>query len=94
MFEIVASEIPPVYSPPISEAVSDYACKVASQAIARGDFGDVIDSRADLRPLYQHVRAVMGRASVRDTYGVTLDDESISDGIVRAILRTIGGLKR
>jgi hypothetical protein len=81
--------IPPIYSPDLCAEVIDCAHRSALEIIAR-DASRPTSARADFAThtplLYQCVRGTMGRSLVpRDVERPTLDDESISEGIVRAL---------
>ena len=84
--------IPPYYSPPISEEVADMAQKIAADELAR-PWDDptfrsglqVAADAGDYVPLYAFVRQMMGRDARVDVDHPSADDESISEGIVRAI---------
>lgn len=71
--------IPPIYDPPLSDEVTAFAEKTAAKLLADNDYGN------DWPLLYRHVRTIMNRRAVCDKDHPTLDDESISAGIVNAI---------
>ncbi len=71
--------IPPIYSPGLSEDVIACAERIAAGLLSEHDFG------SDWTILYRVVRTAMGRVAVCDIERPTLDDESISQGIVQAI---------
>jgi hypothetical protein len=78
----MASEsVPPIYDPGISENVAACAERIAAEYLSRRRDLYVDDTPA----LYRIVRATMDRRVAVSVTRPTLDDESISAGIVRAI---------
>lgn len=75
----IYGEIPDRYEPPISEEVARCAQRIAAYMLSRHDYGE------RWSVLYRHVRSAMGRPIVADRDRPTADDESVSEGIVRAI---------
>jgi hypothetical protein len=75
-------EVPPIYNPPLSSEVIDCAQRVAADFLT---YSDNIADREDWPQLYRLVRTAMQRRALADSDNPTLDDESISEGIVRAI---------
>lgn len=79
--------IPPIYAPSISEEVVTSAERIAAELLTSSP--TYSHPREDSTPaLYRVVRATMGRAPVAIIDGSApypLDDESISEGIVRAL---------
>lgn len=74
--------VPETYRAPISEEVAAFAQHVAADELATTPA-----MRDDVPRLYAYVRAAMGRrpAAEVDRDHPSMDDESISEGIVRAL---------
>jgi hypothetical protein len=74
--------IPDVYDPPLSQDVIDCAQRIATDFLnGNPEFQYYMKTPA----LYLLVREAMGRRSLANKYAPTLDDESISEGIIRAL---------
>jgi hypothetical protein len=74
--------IPDVYDPPLSQEVIDCAQRIATDFL---NGASNLYYRDDTPLLYRLVRTAMGRRYLTRTDNPTLDDESISEGIIRAL---------